>query len=232
MADLAGKALTLLRQRYDWELAREHFEKLATAHRDKVDSRVEAFASLYAGEPAAVVVDVVLSKRRRYEKIVVPRAREWLAVHPGMTLTELGQAGPGAIPGLQKHKRAAEAATIQLAAAGLARYCSDTGLPEADGIRHWAQMVELLRYAWCFDPYVGSVRGIGLALFAYLRMLCGADAIKPDVRVAAALKRAGLTFRTDDAAVMLVAEAMANEIGVRRLWFDQLLWYAPGTEEA
>jgi hypothetical protein len=72
---------------------------------------------------------------------------------------------------------------------------------------------------------VGTVRGIGIALFAYLRMLGGADAIKPDTRVIKALRRAGLSVARDAGAALLLGEGMAEELGVGRLWFDQLLWY-------
>jgi len=99
------------------------------------------------------------------------------------------------------------------------------GLADGLGVRQWADEVEPFRYVWCLDPYVGAVSGIGIALFAYLRMLAGADAIKPDTRVRKALKRGGLTPPPgDDRAVLLLAEAMAEELAVSRLWFDQLLW--------
>ena len=72
---------------------------------------------------------------------------------------------------------------------------------------------------------MGSVSGIGVALFAYLRMFGGADAIKPDVRVRKALLRAGLSVADGPVAVLTMAEAMAEEVGLGELVFDQLCWY-------
>lgn len=44
--------------------------------------------------------------------------------------------------------------------------------------------------------YVGAVNGIGLALFAYLSRRCGADAMKPDTRVATPSTTPGSTSPT------------------------------------
>ena len=216
--------LNLLRERHDWGTARTHLSALAKARRTSVDAKVVGYGSVYAADLGAMVVDVVFSRQRDYVNDVLPAVQTWMAAHPRMTLAQLGAAGPGPIPRLQLHKRADEATTIQEVAAGLSDYCVTRGLTEQTGVRQWADEAEALRYTWRLEPHVGAVRGIGIALFAYLRMRAGADAIKPDVRVRKELIAAGLQLPNDDAAVLLVAEAMAEELGVRRLWFDQLLW--------
>ena len=71
---------------------------------------------------------------------------------------------------------------------------------------------------------MGCVKGIGIALFAYMRMRSGADAIKPDVRVRKSLRSLGFVVPGDDHAVLVLAKAAAIEIGVSRLVLDQLLW--------
>ncbi len=76
------------------------------------------------------------------------------------------------------------------------------------------------------DPYVGSVTGIGIALFCYLRMRSGADAIKPDVRVRKALEQFSFTIPAGGAALLAVSSVLAAELGVSRLVLDQLLWTA------
>ncbi|MEI6156405.1 MAG: hypothetical protein WCP88_04300, partial [bacterium] len=75
------------------------------------------------------------------------------------------------------------------------------------------------------DPYVG-VKGIGIALYAYLRMRSGADAIKPDVWVARLLMEYGATIRDpkDALEVMQCAEQVALAAGISRLTLDQMLW--------
>ena len=84
-----------------------------------------------------------------------------------------------------------EPATLQVVAANLLSFCQDEGLGEDEGCRVWADRVQGLEHAPKLDPIVGAVSGIGPALFAYMRMRCGADALKPDLRVARALRDLG-----------------------------------------
>lgn len=77
------------------------------------------------------------------------------------------------------------------------------------------------------DPYVGSVSGIGPALFAYMRILCGADTIKPDVRVIREIRALGVAIPLGDAiAGFVVAGCLAYELEISLIELDQLLWYA------
>ena len=71
---------------------------------------------------------------------------------------------------------------------------------------------------------MGAVSGIGIALFAYLRMRSGADGLKPDVRVRKHLARLGFPSPQGEVALVLLGEAVAEEAGIRRLELDQLLW--------
>lgn len=60
---------------------------------------------------------------------------------------------------------------------------------------------------------VGCVKGIGLALFAFMRMRSGADVIKPDIRVKKAMVSLGFVVSNDDHALLVLAKAAAQEIG-------------------
>ena len=71
----------------------------------------------------------------------------------------------------------------------MAAFADGLGLSEDEGCLRWAHGVAGLEHAPGLDPVVGSVNGIGPALFAYLRMRSGADALKPDLRVARALRK-------------------------------------------
>jgi hypothetical protein len=81
-----------------------------------------------------------------------------------------------------------------------------------------------LAHATQLDPYVGAVGGIGHALFAYLRMRCGADALKPDLRVHRALVDLGFLLPRDEPALLVVNGAVAAKLRTSRLVSDQLLW--------
>jgi glycerate kinase len=74
------------------------------------------------------------------------------------------------------------------------------------------------------DGYVGAVNGIGVGLFAYLRMRAGSDALKPDRRLRMNLSNLGFRIPRTDVDLILVGEGAAEELGVSRLYLDQLLW--------
>jgi hypothetical protein len=62
-------------------------------------------------------------------------------------------------------------------------------------------------------------------LFAYLRMRSGADALKPDLRVARALSKLGFHVPAGSHATLVVAHAAADEVAINLLVLDQLLWW-------
>jgi hypothetical protein len=178
-----------------------------------------------------MVVDVVLFRQRRYDTHVQPCIRRW----------EQGVAGRDGVPTLRwlvEHAdlvtapalplRRGEAATILGVAHALLRYGADLDLDPADedqACRSWAAAVAGLEFAPALDPYVGAVSGIGAALFAYTRMLCGADTVKPDVRVLAALRRHGVDLPGDNAAAGFIAVACAaHELRIPVIELDQILW--------
>jgi hypothetical protein len=99
-------------------------------------------------------------------------------------------------------------------------------LDEEEGCYLWAKEVEGLEHAHGLDPVVGGVSGIGPALFALMRMHCGGNAIKPDLRVRRELRRLGFVVPADEHAILVIAKAAAADLGVDLLVLDQLLWWA------
>jgi hypothetical protein len=57
-----------------------------------------------------------------------------------------------------------------------------------------------------------------------MRMGCGGNTLKPDVRVAKALRSLGFTLSGDVHSILVTARAAAAEVGVDGLTLDQLLW--------
>jgi hypothetical protein len=123
--------------------------------------------------------------------------------------------------------RRGEADTMRAVAQGLLTFGRDHALEDEDEIcETWAEWVAPLALAPRLDPYVGAVRGIGPALFTYLRMLSGCDALKPDRQARAALNRLGFNVPQGDVALMMIATAAAEAIGTPLLALDQLLWFS------
>lgn len=180
------------------------------------------YAATYSGRRAAMVVDVVASRQRRYETRVMKMVASFEERGEVQTLADLAAKGPGEGLGL----RPAEPETIRKVAAGLLRYMEQHDLDEEAGVVQWANQCQAFEHAPGLEPFVGSTKGIGPALFAYLRMRCGADAIKPDLRVRNSLRSLGFAIPGDEHSILLVASAAASELGVSRLVLDQLLWAA------
>ncbi len=179
----------------------------------------------YAQRRGSMVVDVVASAWRNYDRVekhIVPAFEKSVRTPD---LKSLAMAIPN-IPGL----RGGEAVAMQEAAAGLLRFAKEkrpaTLNDDEKIVKAWAKYAEPFRFTTKSEPYVGSVKKIGPALFAYLRMRAGADAIKADVWVARVLEEHGATFKkaTDVIEVTRYAEAVAEAMGVSRLVLDQMLW--------
>lgn len=209
-----------------WPGWRPAIAKLAARNAAKGAAAARSAASygrVYAGERAAMVVDVVASARLDYEKRVLPAVAEFKANWPGLSISALAAGGWTGL-GLSARRWK----TIESVAAALDRYRTNNPrlahYPDDDLARDWADSVEPIRLAPRLDRYCGSVNGIGVALSAYLRMRAGVDAIKPDFRVRKSLEQLGFLAPMDPVALTLLAEAAAEDIGVTRLHLDQLLW--------
>lgn len=218
MGPVTIQGVRMLRQ---WPSAVAALGELLSQHGDEAREEAASFADTYRERRAAMVFDVVASRQRRYESRVVPMVTAFEATQQAGSLGYLAQHGPGGGFGL----RAGEGETMRQTAAGLVSYCESHGLDEEAGVRQWAQGTAAFAHAPKLDPYVGCVQGIGPALFAYLRMRCGADAIKPDSRVRKGLNTAGFDIPDDEHAILIVATAVADELKIPVLVLDQLLWW-------
>lgn len=217
--------LATLRQRSEWGEAKESFAELWHANGQEAITRAREYADVYAGNRAAMVLDVVLSRQRNYRETVVPIVSDWMTKNPKRTLAALAANGPGRVKRLRSDNRLDEVQVTREVAKGLSCFAKAHGLSDDAGVAEWAKLTEPLRFGWRADPWVGNIKGIGLALFAYLRMRSGADALKPDARVQGALERRGLVVWKSPLAALLIAEGLTRELGISRLQFDQLLWF-------
>lgn len=204
-----------------WSAAVIALKQALTTHGAETRDRAERYGREYSQRRAAMVFDVVASRQRRYRSRVLPMVAEFEKTPASASLLDLSRKAPKGNFGL----RTGEAETMQEVAAGLVRYGSDNDLKDDESIiASWALDSELFVFASKLEPYVGSVHGIGGALFAYLRMRCGANAIKPDVRVYKALQLLGLPVPREDNAIILTCQGLSDELGISALELDQLLW--------
>jgi hypothetical protein len=107
-----------------------------------------------------MVLDVVLSRQRRYQERVLPLIARWEADSEAHSLRwlaahELDQKRYGL--------RSGESATVAELACNLVKFVDERGLgeDEDEGCMRWAQGAAGLEHAPGLDPVVGSVTGIG-----------------------------------------------------------------------
>lgn len=210
----------LQHQQPRWTTAVDALAAQYAERRGQIAARVDGYGTVYAGRRAAMVFDVVASRQRNYLKRVRPLVQVFSTRPAAESLAALADHGPG----LGLSLMPTEATTVEAVAAGLRRFCVEHQWDDDAGVVAWAAETEAVRLAPRLDPYVGAVSGVGPAMFAYLRMRSGADALKPDLRVRRQLQQAGLVVPADPVSMLLLAEAVAEQLGLTRLALDQLLW--------
>lgn len=202
-----------------WDEAMARLARLLDEREAEARAAAAGYATVYADRRAVMVFDVVASRQRKYGTRVQSLIREFTTTDSSQSLLALAEKPP-VVAGLQRD----EPATMSTVAAGLIRYSEVHNLGIEDGVLAWARAAEPFRHASKLEPYVGATHGMGTALFAYLRMRCGADALKPDLRVRGALVDLGLHVPSDPHAILMLAEAAADHAQVPRLVLDQAFW--------
>jgi hypothetical protein len=218
-----ARVLDALHDRPEWPAAAERLRRLYAQGGAAAQEAASGYGQKYAGQRGAMVVDVVASRQRTYLSKVRHIVNRWRQAAREPTLAWLAANPPDrARLGLM----ASEPETMRQVAENLVAFARSRGLDEEEGCYRWAEKVDGLEHAHRLDPVVGGVSGIGPALFALMRMHCGGNAIKPDLRVRRELRRLGFEVPAGEHAILVVARAAAAELGSDVLVLDQLLWWA------
>jgi hypothetical protein len=218
-----ARVLDVLRDRPEWPTAMDRLRQLYAQGGAAAQERAAQYGQTYASQRGAMVVDVVASRQRNYLSKVHRIVNRWRKEAKEPTLAWLAANPPDrARFGLM----AREPETMRQVAENLVAFARSRGLDEEEGCYRWAVEVDGLEHAHRLDPVVGSVSGIGPALFALMRMHCGGNAIKPDSRVRRELRHLGFEVPAGENAILVVAKAAAADLGVDVLVLDQLLWWA------
>lgn len=216
-----SEMLALLRKREGWTEAVAMLNDLAQQKGEGARGAAKVYANVYEGRRGAMVFDVVASRQRKYKTKVLPLVSRWEAAVSAPTLRAMASSP---LEAKDYGLTSGEPTTMRTVAANLLELAEDGGMSDDEACRLWAEGVGGLQHAHNLDPVVGSVSGIGPALFAYMRMRCGANALKPDVRVIGALRGLGFSTPGDAHSVITIAQGAAAEVSLDLLTLDQLLW--------
>jgi hypothetical protein len=175
--------------------------------------------------PPLNVLDCILSLNRHYEKFCLPRVQKFAAVHPKIQtlggLRELIESHSSllALSVQELNYRDERRAETLL---GLIKYLivvqgQHEGATEAERLGWWA------RSAKPEDAWSVGVRGFGLAGFQYLRMLFGAQTVKPDIHIRRFVSETIGRAASDIEAIRLI-ELAAQSIGRPIAAVDYAVW--------
>jgi hypothetical protein len=140
---------------------------------------------IWTQSPPLKTIDCVLSLRKNYTRIVEPRVKRFAAAHPEIadcaSLRSLIDRSPSPVAFFAA-ELAMNSPGKAAALVGVLDYLLDIQR-RFDGATEDARLAAWARWARPGDYLTLDVRGFGLAGFQYLRMLMGADTVKPDVHV-------------------------------------------------
>jgi hypothetical protein len=177
--------------------------------------------------PALRVIDCVLSLRRSYDKVVVPRVDAFGELHPDIrTCADLRAAIDRVKPRGEFVRRELRINSPRLEGVLVGvldyligiqnRFEGDTELERLKAWALWARPGDYLSM---------GMRGFALAGFQYLRMVFGADTTKPDVHVVAYVSKA-LDRSVTPVQALYILEAAAGRRSIPLRHLDAWIWTA------
>jgi hypothetical protein len=188
----------------------------------EIRSKAGKLAGTYVGKRGLMVVDVVGSMRRKYDAYVLPKLLpSYVEQAADLSLATLAKTPP-----VWMKLKTGEANVMSQVAKELVAHGKRNLIVSDDEIcKHWATSGN-------YGLEIIDIKGIGPALHEYLRMLCGADTLKVDVRVINGLKGLGINadlFTADG--LLEVCKALAADIGCTLIELDQILWHLFGNKD-
>ena len=198
----------------NWEFAVNEIKRFLVA-KPELELKAKSFGEIYRGKRGLMVVDVICSKQRNYEKRVLnDLLPKYIENTKDLSLKTLAANAPTFLKIMS-----AEPRTMQDVAIKLLEFGDKNKIIDEDEVcKQWANSETY----WTLL----QIKGMGPVLLEYLRMLCGVDTIKLDVNVGKALAKLGiktLGYPTD--IVVKVCHYLAKEIGCSLIALDQALFY-------
>ena len=205
--------LHMMRSLPTWKSAIEKVS--ARVSSPEIQNKVHEIQALYKGARGPMLVDVVASRRRRYDTHVAGRIIPVYKENArDLSIQALADHGPVGVT-----LWSGEAKTMVQLAEFMLSFAKDPD--DEKTVSSFA--------AQSSNPDVRAkaiaIRGIGPVLYEYLRLLCGVDTLKADSRVREELKKLGFPQESfSDEGIINICFALASEVGCDLVALDQALW--------
>lgn len=176
--------------------------------------KANSYGEIYKGKRGLMVVDVVCSRQRNYDKKVL---KDLLPQYENNATDLSLRALSNSAPFYLKVMRA-EPVTMQLIAQKLLEYGKKNRVESEDEICNlWARSETY----WLML----EINGVGPVLLEYLRMLSGVDTIKLDVNVGKALDALGIAIKGYPQNIVLkICTELSKDAGCTLVELDQALF--------
>lgn len=182
---------------------------------------------------ALKVIHCVLSLGRSYDRFVKPRLNAFMEKHPNIQkvadlayLMDSFQSPKAFLQQELNYNHGARAYTLQSVVKFVCKVVEEMpNVSEEDVLKQWAIQAKPQE---CFSL---NIKGFKIAGFQYLRMLFGADTVKPDVHVHRCISELLDRNVSDLEAILLLEEASKREgLSVRSV--DKFIWNRGARSEA
>jgi len=199
-------------------------EQLAAALRRDFPNVAPSANPAWSRAPALRVIDCVLSHNRHYDDFVVPRLNAFEGRFPAVeTILQLralinSYRSPAAFANdALNYNDPSRATTLRTVVEYLVRTALGGSGPELEQLKAWAE------HARPQDYLALQIPGFALAEFQYLRVLFGANTMKPDVRISRYVASA-IGHSVSDVQALLLLEDAGRLVGLRLRDIDTTIW--------
>lgn len=179
---------------------------------------------VWSKPPAAKIIDCVLSLRMKYTSVVVPRVEGFVRQHPDVrscaalaALIRQHESPAAFSASVLNMNHSTKGAAILAVADHLVGEQARFEGTEEERLTSWA------RWARPGDFIAFVAPGFGIAGFQYLRMLFGADTIKPDVHILRYLEDA-LGHPVAEGPAIYLVERVAARLNTSARGIDKAIW--------
>ena len=179
----------------------------------------------WGGSIVLMVIDAAFTSiGLNYFTAVVPKVEEFrkrfVATGKIAKLAQLAETDQDHLLAIWRNRRSWSMAK------GVASCLSEkTPQDDREALRGWARDASLAY--WDYDP-IGTINGVGLVTFQYLRMMGGIDTVMPDKIVKRVINdilvRSGLKPVLDDMKFVGISEQVAKDCGYRPIELCWMTW--------